>query len=123
MGEYSTDDFLQKWQAGDFPPVIALEIWYDTEVGGHSLSVLGLIDPEANIVRYFICQSYIFQNALLIEEAKDLESFIRMIGQLPHIRDENTFRVRHDQLFHARAGLMPAPDDWIHYPQVKVYSH
>lgn len=118
-------DVAAELRAGQHNDRAAIVVEFDVgDLGGHVLSIVRLRDTtsEGNVLRDFICQSYVYQSSLMMEEIEDLPNYLERIAALKSETDPDKFHTEHERLFHARLSRMPKPEDWTMGPVARIVN-
>ena len=91
-------------------------------IGDHVFTIMRLRDPtyKRTVMRDFVCQAYIYQNALIVEEIDDVPKYLERIAALRTETDPDKFLLEYDRLFQVRISLAPLDNAWIQDPTAWV---
>ena len=90
-------------------------IYLNFDFGEHVLTIMQLRDPtytDKTVMRNFVCQAFVLQYALIIEEVDDIAHYLERVASLRTVKDPTEFLTLYDSLFHVRLSRAPRKDEW-----------
>jgi len=103
----------------------AIVIEFDLgNLADHTLTIIRLIDPTKKqlVYRDFVCQSYVFQTTLMMEEVEDVPRYLERIADLKGMTKWDIFELEYERLFHANLSRLPKEEEWVEGPFGRVIN-